>query len=62
MYPVRFDGSFAGWRVDLSASAIVLAAVLAHPARFQGRQIGLILSGGNVDPALFSTIIEGRFS
>ena len=29
------------------SSAIVLAAVLAHPARFQGRRIGLILSGGN---------------
>ncbi|MBK8284041.1 MAG: pyridoxal-phosphate dependent enzyme [Ahniella sp.] len=30
------------------SSAIVLAAVLAHPARFLGRHVGLILSGGNV--------------
>ncbi|RBE95356.1 threonine/serine dehydratase, partial [Xanthomonas oryzae pv. oryzae] len=26
-----------------------LAAVLAEPARFAGRRVGLILSGGNVD-------------
>ncbi len=31
------------------SSAIVLAAVLQHPARFAGRRIGLVLSGGNVD-------------
>ncbi len=31
------------------SSAIALAAVLAQPARFAGRRVGLILSGGNVD-------------
>ncbi|PPU17925.1 pyridoxal-phosphate dependent enzyme [Xanthomonas arboricola] len=31
------------------SSAIALAAVLADPARFAGRRVGLILSGGNVD-------------
>ncbi|HEY0333365.1 MAG TPA: pyridoxal-phosphate dependent enzyme [Stenotrophomonas sp.] len=31
------------------SSATVLAAVLAHPARFAGRRVGLVLSGGNVD-------------
>ncbi|KLD69206.1 pyridoxal-phosphate dependent enzyme [Xanthomonas pisi] len=31
------------------SSAITLAAVLAEPARFAGRRVGLILSGGNVD-------------
>ncbi|WP_372392187.1 pyridoxal-phosphate dependent enzyme [Xanthomonas sp. NCPPB 3582] len=31
------------------SSAITLAAVLADPARFAGRRVGLILSGGNVD-------------
>jgi threonine dehydratase len=31
------------------SSAIALAAVLAHPARFAGQRIGIILSGGNVD-------------
>ena len=40
------------------SSAIALAAVLAHPAHFEGRKVGIILSGGNVDldalPALFA--------
>ena len=40
------------------SSAIALAAVLAHPALFAGRRVGVILSGGNVDldalPALFA--------
>jgi len=31
------------------SSATVLAAVLAQPARFAGRRVGLVLSGGNVD-------------
>ena len=40
------------------SSATVLAAVLAHRPRFEGRKVGVILSGGNVDldalPALFA--------
>ena len=32
------------------SSAIALAAVLAEPARFAGRRVGIVLSGGNVDP------------
>ncbi len=35
------------------SSATVLAAVLAHPGRFAGRRVGVILSGGNVDPGFF---------
>ncbi len=31
------------------SSAIALAAILAHPPRFAGRRVGVILSGGNVD-------------
>ena len=31
------------------SSAITLAAVLAQPERFAGRNVGLIFSGGNVD-------------
>ncbi len=31
------------------SAAIVLAAVLANPARFTGRKVGLVLTGGNVD-------------
>lgn len=40
------------------SSATVLAAVLANPALFEGRKVGLILTGGNVDldalPKLFA--------
>ncbi|MEO6233867.1 MAG: pyridoxal-phosphate dependent enzyme [Thermomonas sp.] len=40
------------------SSATVLAAVLANPTLFEGRKVGLILSGGNVDldalPQLFA--------
>ncbi len=40
------------------SSAIALAAVLAHPAQFAGRRVGIVLSGGNVDldalPALLA--------
>ena len=31
------------------SSAIALAAVLAHRAMFEGRRVGIVLSGGNVD-------------
>jgi threonine dehydratase len=32
-----------------ASSAVVLAAVLKQPESFRGRQVGLVLSGGNVD-------------
>jgi threonine dehydratase len=40
------------------AGAAALAAVLAHRERFSGRQVGLVLSGGNVDPLRLSGMIE----
>ena len=39
------------------AGAAPLAALLRHPALFQGRQVGLVLSGGNIDPLLLAAII-----
>ncbi len=39
------------------AGAAGLAALLAEPARFCGRRVGLILCGGNIDPLLLSSII-----
>lgn len=39
------------------AGAAALAALLRHPARFVGRQVGLVLSGGNIDPLLLAAII-----
>ena len=32
------------------SSAVALAAVLGHADRFAGRRVGIVLSGGNVDP------------
>ena len=41
--------------------AVSLAALLAGKVETQGLTTAILLSGGNVDPALFSRIIEGRF-
>jgi threonine dehydratase len=38
------------------AGAAGLAALLAKPDRFRGRRIGLILSGGNIDPRVLASI------
>jgi len=34
------------------SSAVALAAILANPALFVGQRVGVVLSGGNVDPAV----------
>ncbi len=39
------------------AGAASLAALLAHPERFRGRRVGLVLSGGNIDSRLLASII-----
>ncbi|MEO0412758.1 MAG: threonine ammonia-lyase [Pseudomonadota bacterium] len=45
-----------------------LAAVLAYPERFKGRNVGLVICGGNIDPRLLSAILvrdlirEGRLA
>ena len=50
------------------AGAAGLAAVLAHPARFEGRKIGLVICGGNIDTRLLASVLtrelarEGRIS
>ncbi len=41
--------------------AVSLAALLAGKVEARGLTTGIVLSGGNIDPALFSAIIEGRF-
>jgi len=40
------------------AGAAGLAALLKYPDRFRGRKVGLVLSGGNIDPLLLATIVE----
>jgi threonine dehydratase len=48
------------------AGAAALAAVLAHPKLFAGRNAGIVISGGNIDMRLLSNVIlrelarEGR--
>jgi threonine dehydratase len=39
------------------AGAAGLAALLAEPARFKGRKVGLILSGGNIDPRILTSVM-----
>jgi threonine dehydratase len=40
------------------AGAAGLAALLKEPARYAGRNVGLVLTGGNIDPMLLAAIIE----
>ena len=39
------------------AGAAGLAALLAHPTRFYGRKVGLVLCGGNIDTRLLSSVL-----
>ena len=54
--------------VTEGAGAAALAAVLADESRFEGRSLGLVLSGGNIDTRLLSSVLtrqlarEGRLS
>ena len=40
------------------AGAAGLAALLAAPGRFRGRRVGLVLSGGNIEPLVLASLIE----
>jgi threonine dehydratase len=40
------------------AGAAPLAALLRHRAIFAGKRVGLVLSGGNIDPLLLASVIE----
>ena len=50
------------------AGAAGLAAVLAHPERFAGRTVGIVLCGGNIDTRLLANVLlrdlarQGRLS
>ena len=39
------------------AGAASLAALLARPDRFRGKRVGLILSGGNIDPRILASVM-----
>jgi threonine dehydratase len=40
------------------AGAVGLAALMKHRARFAGRKVGIVLSGGNIEPLVLAEIIE----
>lgn len=40
------------------AGAVGLAAILSEPERFRGRHVGLVLSGGNIDMQVLSSVIQ----
>jgi threonine dehydratase len=40
------------------AGAAALGAVLRHRRRFAGKKVGLVISGGNIDPLLLADIIQ----
>ena len=42
-----------------SAGAVGLAGLMAERERMRGRRVGVILSGGNVDAAIFAKVLEG---
>lgn len=39
--------------------ALALGAVLAEPARFKGKRVCCVISGGNADPALYAALVAG---
>jgi threonine dehydratase len=39
------------------AGAVGIAALLADPAPFRGKHVGVVISGGNVDARLLSTVL-----
>ena len=43
--------------VTEGAGAAGVAALVAHPDRFAGRKVGVVLTGGNVDPRLLASVI-----
>ncbi len=45
-------------RLVEGAGSVGLAALLRYPDRFKGQKVGLVLSGGNIDPLLLASIIQ----
>jgi threonine dehydratase len=39
------------------AGATSFAALLTHPERLKGRTVGIVVSGGNIDPRLLATVL-----
>jgi threonine dehydratase len=43
--------------VSEGAGAAALAALLEYPEKFKGRKVGLVLSGGNIDARMLSSVL-----
>ena len=43
--------------VSEGAGAAALAGIMQHPERFAGRTVGIVISGGNVDPHAFAAVV-----
>ncbi|MEM1314308.1 MAG: pyridoxal-phosphate dependent enzyme, partial [Pseudomonadota bacterium] len=43
-----------------AAGAVPLAALMQERARMQGRRVGVILCGGNVDRSVYAEVLAGR--
>ncbi len=43
--------------VSEGAGAAGVAALMVHAERFSGRRVGIVLSGGNIDPSLLANVI-----
>jgi threonine dehydratase len=53
--------AFANLKLVLEpGGAVTLAAVLSGKLPTQGRTVGIVCSGGNVDPALFAQVLAGE--
>lgn len=42
------------------SGAVPLAAILAHQSLFEGLRVGVIISGGNAEPATFARILQSQ--
>jgi threonine dehydratase len=58
---VRTLAETAELRVE-PTGALTVGAVLADPGRFSGKRVCCIVSGGNADPVLYQTILQGTGS
>jgi threo-3-hydroxy-L-aspartate ammonia-lyase len=54
---VRLLAETATLRVE-PTGALTIGAIMADPARFRGRRVLCIVSGGNADPVLYQTILH----
>jgi threonine dehydratase len=46
-------------QVAEGAGAAALAALVQQRARFAGRRVGIVLSGGNVDRDVYAAVLKG---